>query len=65
MIVRTSYQSFRFLDMLMSEQELAVQVAQVDGVEIDNVGFTEASEDEVLQKLTADTASTNHQDSRL
>lgn len=35
--------------MLMSEEELPIEVAQIDGIEIDNMNFAEASEDEVLE----------------
>lgn len=47
--------------MLIAEQELAVEVAQVDGVEVDDVDFTETSENEVLEQLTANTASSYHE----
>lgn len=43
--------------MFMSEEELPVKVAEVDGIEIDNVDFAEAAEDEVLEELAADAAS--------
>ena len=43
--------------MLLSEEELAVQIAQIDGVEIDDVDLAETSQDEVLEKLASDTAS--------
>jgi len=35
--------------MFMSEKELAVQVTEIDRVEIDQVYLPEACEDEVLQ----------------
>ena len=47
--------------MLVAEEKLAVQVAQVDGVEVDDVDFTETSENEVLEQLTANTASSYHE----
>ena len=40
--------------MLASEQKLAVEVAQIDRVQIDNVYLAEAGEDEVLEQLAAD-----------
>ena len=52
-----THQSFRLLDMLLSEEELAVQIAQIDGVEIDDVDLAETSQNEVLEKLASDTAS--------
>lgn len=39
------HDSFRLLDMLVPKQELTVEVAQINGVQIDNVNFAEASED--------------------
>lgn len=53
------------LDVLVAEQELAIQVAEVDGVEVDNVHVAEAHEDEVLEQLAADAARTDHEDARL
>jgi hypothetical protein len=34
-----------FLDMFMSEQKLAIQVAQVNGVKIDNMNLAESRQD--------------------
>lgn len=51
--------------MLVAEQELAVEVAKIDGVEIDNVDFTEAGENEVLEQLAANAASSYHEHARL
>jgi predicted PilT family ATPase len=51
--------------MLVAEEELAVEVAEVDGVEVDNVDLAEAGEDEVLEQFAADAASSYHQDARL
>lgn len=51
--------------MSVSKEELAIEIAQIDGVKVNNVDFTEAGEDEILQKLAADTASSDHKDSRL
>lgn len=46
--------------MLMAEEELAIQVAEVYGIEIDNVDFSKAGEDEVLQQFAADATGANH-----
>ena len=51
--------------MLIAEQELAVEVAQIDGVEVDNVNFAKSSEDEVLEQLAANAASSYHEHARL
>lgn len=47
--------------MLVSEEELAVQVAEIDGIEIDDVDFAVASEKQVLEEFTADAAGSYHQ----
>lgn len=60
-----SHKGFRLLDVLMAEEKLSVQIAQVDCIEIYDVDFTEAEEDDVLEKLAADATSANHQDTRL
>lgn len=48
--------------MLHAEQELAVEIAQVDGVQVDDVDLAEAREDEVLEQFAADAASADHED---
>ena len=60
-----TYQGLGFLDVLMPEQKLAVEVGEVDGVEIDDVDVAESGEDEVLEQLAANAACTNHEDARL
>ena len=42
-------QSLRFLDVLMSEQELSIEVAEVDRIEVYYVDFAKACEDEILE----------------
>jgi len=42
--------------MFVSEEKLAVEVAEVDCVEVDDVDFAEAGEGEVLEKFAADPA---------
>ena len=56
MVEDKTHQSLGFLNMFMPEEELPVQIAQIDGVKIHNMNLTEASEDEILQKLTSDTS---------
>lgn len=60
-----TYQSLRFLDMLVSEEELSVQVTEVDGIEVYDVDFTKAGEYEVLQQFTSNSSCANHQNSCL
>jgi hypothetical protein len=52
-----TYNGLWLLDMFVSEEELAVEVAEVDGVEIDDVDFAEAGQGEVLEEFAADAAS--------
>lgn len=51
--------------MLMTEKELAVEVAEVDCVKINNVDFTEAGEDKILEQFAANSTDADHQDPRL
>ena len=44
-----AHQSLRLLNMLLTEEELTVEVAKVDGVEINNMNLAEAGEDKILQ----------------
>jgi hypothetical protein len=47
--------------MVHVEEELAIQVAEVDGIEVDNVDLSKACQHQVLQKLTPDSPRSNHQ----
>jgi len=51
--------------VLIAEQELAIEVAEVDCVQVYDVDLAEASENEVFEKLAADATSSDHQHSRL
>lgn len=62
---RRTHKSLGFLDVLVPEEKLSIQVAQVDGVEVDNVDLAEPSADEILEELTADTAGAHHQHASL
>ena len=44
---------FRLLDMFMSKEELPVEIAEIDGVKVDDVDLTKACKDEVLEELAA------------
>jgi hypothetical protein len=55
-----SYKSLRFLDMFVPEQELSVEIAQINSVEINDVDFPETCKDKVLQKLASDSTSSYH-----
>jgi hypothetical protein len=60
-----TYQGFRLFDVLVAKQELPVEVAEVDRVQVDNVNLAEPGEDEVLEELAADAASADHEHPRL
>ena len=51
--------------MLVTEEKLSIQIAEVDSIQIDDVNFAEAGEDKVLQKLAANPPSADHQDATL
>ena len=60
-----AHQSLRFFDMLMTKEELTIEVAEVDCVQIDNVDLPEAGEDKILQKFAANASGAHHQNARL
>jgi hypothetical protein len=49
----------------MSKEKLTIEVAQIDGIEIDDLDLAEACEDKVFEKLTSDSTSTHHQHASL
>ena len=51
--------------MFISEEELAVEVAEVYCIEIDDVNFAEAGQGEVLEEFAANAACTDEQDTSL
>lgn len=59
------YQCFRFLDVSVAEEELAVQIRKIDGVQVNNMYLMEACGDEVLEQLTAYSTGTNDKDTSL
>jgi len=44
-----------------TEEKLAIQIAQVDCIEIDDVDFAKPGQEEVLEQLAADAASAHEQ----
>jgi hypothetical protein len=60
-----SYQCLRLLDVFLAEEELPVEVAEVNRIEVDNVDLPEAGKDEVLEQLASDAASADHEHARL
>lgn len=61
----TTYQSLGPLDVLRAKEKLAVQVAQIYRVQVDDVNFTEAGEEEVFQQFAADATGADEENSRL
>jgi hypothetical protein len=51
--------------MLLSEEELTIQVAQVDRIKVDNVYLSEAGHDKILEQFTPDSACANKKHSCL
>lgn len=51
--------------MLLTEEELAVEVGQVDSVQIHDMYFAKAAEDQVLEQFAADAAGADHEYSSL
>ena len=60
-----AHQSLRLFYMLLTKKKLTIEVAEVDGVQINDMDFAEAGEDKILQEFTANSASADHQDARL
>ena len=51
--------------MFVTKEELTIEVAKVDGVQIDNVDLAEAGENKVLQELATNSSGTDHQNAGL
>jgi hypothetical protein len=51
--------------MLVSEEELSVQVTEIDGIEVHDVDFAKASKHEVFQQFASNSSCANHQNSCL
>lgn len=46
--------------MLVSEEELAIEVTEIDGVKVDDMDFSKAGEDEILEQLATYASSADH-----
>ena len=51
--------------MFLSKEELTIEVAQIDGIEVNDMYFAKAGQDEVLEELTADSACADEENARL
>jgi hypothetical protein len=54
-----THSRFWLLDMFLSEEELTVQIAQVDGIKIDYVDVSKAGHDQVLEQFASYPTGTN------
>ena len=57
-----TYQRFGLLDVLMPEKKLAIEIAQIYGIQVDYLNVVKSSKDQVLQQLASDATSSDHQD---
>jgi len=55
------YQRLGLFDVFVAEEELTVEVAEIDSVQIHDMNLSKACQDEVLQKLASNPASADHQ----
>lgn len=60
-----SNQSFGLLNVFMTEEELAIEITQINCVQINNVYFPESCKHQVFQQLTSNSSGTNEQDAGL
>lgn len=51
--------------MFTTEKELAVEVTEIDSIEIDDVDLAESCEYEVFEQLTTDATSADEENARL
>ena len=51
--------------MFLSEEELAVQVAQINCIKIDYVNLPEASHDHIFEQFASNATGADEEDSRL
>ena len=51
--------------MFVTEKKLSIEVAEVDGVQINDVDLAEAGENKVLQELATNSSGTDHQNAGL
>jgi hypothetical protein len=65
LVTLSPYFCLGLLNVLISEQKLAVEVAEVDGVQVYDVYLAKAGEYEVLEEFTSDAAGSDHQNACL
>jgi hypothetical protein len=47
--------------VLVPEEELSIEVRKIDSIEVDNMNFAEAGQDEILEQLAANAAGSDHE----
>ena len=62
---KLTYECLGLLYMFETKEKLAIQVTQIDCVEIDDVNFAKTGEEEVLQQFAADATGTHEKHTRL
>lgn len=63
--LRSPYQSLGLLDVLITKEKLAIEIAQVDRIQVHDVYLAKSSKHEVLEKLAANATSSHHKYARL
>jgi hypothetical protein len=64
-VLHPTYQCFRLLDMFVSEEKLTVQVGEIDGIQVDDMNFSETAENEIFEKFASDASSAHHEHASL
>ena len=60
-----THDSLWLFDVFEAEEELAIEIAEIDGVEIDDVDLTEAGEQKTFEQFTAYPTGTDEKDTGL
>ena len=55
------YQSFGLLDVFLPKEELAIKIAEIDGIEVDDVNLSVAYENKIFEKFASNSSSPYHQ----
>lgn len=61
----SSHFGLELADIVLAEEELAVEVGEIDFVQVDHVNVLDARHGEILQDLAAKTSSADHKNARL
>lgn len=61
----STHQGLGFLNVFMAEEKLSIEIAEVNGVEIDDVNLAKAGQNQVLEQFAADATGADEKDARL